>query len=534
MHVQEGGFARVPATHLKKTTICVPTLLTVLFICATGIMITIAPRSQAATPQSPTVPQLKQSPPLLCYPFAGTIPPGFRAVRASPAERALRSPRSPPSGRSGARPRLLECPLGASPSVTRYLPFSVLQVISIPVWSDMLCGRFIFFCIQTSNVARAVNSDSAHPVVKESWRWRRDMAQGRTRPADAEVRPERDPRSPQRIPAPIPRAISPPTDTRPLLHFSLLMPKETLRLPSPPASRSAPHAGCAGRASPRSQGARRRGGRRGEGAGSPRGAQPPRRGTRDRVRASNLRHGGQGDESDRRRIFRRGRLGGSRRGGRGPRASGAQKKAEHERGDGSERDGDGRVGAGLRQDFQRGVAEQRVPTRQLVARGRIVARILVAHQRPGLARGVRRRRHAEARPQPRRARGRDPDRVSRAAVGVPAQQHGPRRGRGVLPVRARGRRVGSGRRARAPGGVRGRLQKPRGEAQGPGAVHRRGEHLVGRRADRRPTGSETRGDDQRAHGVPDTADKRQGSQTDRRERRAREDRDIGRRGCRRR
>ena len=63
LHVQEGGFARVPATHLKKTTICVPTLLTVLFICATGIMITIAPRSQAATPQSPTVPQLKQSPP---------------------------------------------------------------------------------------------------------------------------------------------------------------------------------------------------------------------------------------------------------------------------------------------------------------------------------------------------------------------------------------------------------------------------------------------------------------------------------------
>lgn len=149
LHVQEGGFARVPATHLKKTTICVPTLLTVLFICATGIMITIAPRSQAATPQSPTVPQLKTEPaPLLCLPFAGTIPPGFRAVRASPAERALRSPRSHPSGRSGARPRLLECPLGASPSVTRYLPFSVLQVISIPVWSDMLCGRFIFFAFK--------------------------------------------------------------------------------------------------------------------------------------------------------------------------------------------------------------------------------------------------------------------------------------------------------------------------------------------------------------------------------------------------
>lgn len=140
----------VPATHLKKTTICVPTLLTVLFICATGIMITIAPRSQAATPQSPTVPQLKTEPaPLLCLPFAGTIPPGFRAVRASPAERALRSPRSHPSGRSGARPRLLECPLGASPSVTRYPPFSV---ISTPVWSDMLCGRFTFFV--HSNVAR--------------------------------------------------------------------------------------------------------------------------------------------------------------------------------------------------------------------------------------------------------------------------------------------------------------------------------------------------------------------------------------------
>ena len=150
LHVQEGGFARVPATHLKKTTICVPTLLTVLFICATGIMITIAPRSQAATPQSPTVPQLKTEPaPLLCLPFAGTIPPGFRAVRASPAERALRSPRSHPSGRSGARPRLLECPLGASPSVTRYPPFSV---ISTPVWSDMLCGRFTFFV--HSNVAR--------------------------------------------------------------------------------------------------------------------------------------------------------------------------------------------------------------------------------------------------------------------------------------------------------------------------------------------------------------------------------------------
>ena len=150
LHVQEGGFARVPATHLKKTTICVPTLLTVLFICATGIMITIAPRSQAATPQSPTVPQLKTEPaPLLCLPFAGTIPPGFRAVRASPAERALRSPRSHPSGRSGARPRLLECPLGASPSVARYPPFSV---ISNPGWSDMLCGRFIFFV--HSNVAR--------------------------------------------------------------------------------------------------------------------------------------------------------------------------------------------------------------------------------------------------------------------------------------------------------------------------------------------------------------------------------------------
>ena len=116
----------MPATHLKKTTICVPTLLTVLFICATGIMITIAPRSQAATPQSPTVPQLKTEP-CCVLPFAGTIPPGFRAVRASPAERALRSPRSPPSGRSGARPRLLECPLGASPSVTRYPRFSNFQ-----------------------------------------------------------------------------------------------------------------------------------------------------------------------------------------------------------------------------------------------------------------------------------------------------------------------------------------------------------------------------------------------------------------------
>ena len=71
LHVQEGGFARVPATHLKKTTICVPTLLTVLFICATGIMITIAPRSQAATPQSPTVPQLKQSPPPAVLPVRG-------------------------------------------------------------------------------------------------------------------------------------------------------------------------------------------------------------------------------------------------------------------------------------------------------------------------------------------------------------------------------------------------------------------------------------------------------------------------------
>ena len=306
----------VPATHLKKTTICVPTLLTVLFICATGIMITIAPRSQAATPQSPTVPQLKQSPAVFSRSRV-TIPPVFRAVRGSPAERALRSPRSPPSGRSGARPLLLECPLGASPSVTRYPRFGDFHN---PVWSDMLFGRFTtcIFCIQTSFTVRAVNSNSARSIVKESWRWRRDMAQGRTRPADAEVRPRTRPALFPAHPRADPTRDIPADRHSPVAPFLLLMPKETLRLPSPPASRSGPHAGCAGRASPRAQGARRRGGRCGEGAGSPRGAQPPRRGTRDRVRASNLRHGGQGDESDRRRIFRRGRLGESRRGRRGP------------------------------------------------------------------------------------------------------------------------------------------------------------------------------------------------------------------------
>ena len=191
----------VPATHLKKTTICVPTLLTVLFICATGIMITIAPRSQAATPQSPTVPQLKTEPaPLLCLPFAGTIPPGFRAVRASPAERALRSPRSHPSGRSGARPRLLECPLGASPSVTRYPPFSV---ISTPVWSDMLCGRFIFLCIQTSRGSgqlqlcsvrrqRVAAVATRHGAGEDEASRRRGAS--RTRPALSPAHPRADPK----------------------------------------------------------------------------------------------------------------------------------------------------------------------------------------------------------------------------------------------------------------------------------------------------------------------------------------------------
>ena len=182
----------------------------------------------------------------------------------------------------------------------------------------MLCGRFIFV---HSNVARERSTPTlARFVVKESRRWRRDMAQGRTRPADAEVRPGRDPRSPQRIPAPIPSAISPPTDTRPLLDFSLLMQKRLFAYRRPPpsdppptqAAQGAPRHALKARDAAVVAAARAR---------SPRGAQPPRRGTRDRVRASNLRHGGQGDESDRRRIFRRGRLGGSRRGGRGPRAS---------------------------------------------------------------------------------------------------------------------------------------------------------------------------------------------------------------------
>jgi hypothetical protein len=46
--------ARVPTTHLKNTVIFVSALLMVLFMFATGIMITIAPRLRAATPQSPT------------------------------------------------------------------------------------------------------------------------------------------------------------------------------------------------------------------------------------------------------------------------------------------------------------------------------------------------------------------------------------------------------------------------------------------------------------------------------------------------
>lgn len=143
----------------------------------------------------------------------------FRQVSGLSAPRPLNE-RFVRRGRllEAARERVLA--FSSAPSARRRLSRAIPgSVISNPVWSDMLFGRFTIFCIQTSFAVRAVNSNSARSIVKESWRWRRDMAQGRTRPADAEVRPERDPRSSQRIPAPIPRAISPPTDTRPLLHF---------------------------------------------------------------------------------------------------------------------------------------------------------------------------------------------------------------------------------------------------------------------------------------------------------------------------
>lgn len=149
LHVQEGGFGGARDSPQENHD-----LRSDLAHCALHLRDGYhdhhrAPLTSRDSSEPDCSPTKNRARPLLCLPFAGTIPPGFRAVRASPAERALRSPRSHPSGRSGARPRLLECPLGASPSVARYPPFSV---ISTPVWSDMLCGRFIFFV--HSNVAR--------------------------------------------------------------------------------------------------------------------------------------------------------------------------------------------------------------------------------------------------------------------------------------------------------------------------------------------------------------------------------------------
>ena len=178
-------------------------LLTV-FNCATGIMIPSRPltsRDSSEPDCSPT----KTEPPLLCHPFAGTISPGFRAVRASPAERALRSPRSPPSGRSGAA-LAFSRPL-ARRRLSRAISRSVLQD-SIPVWSDMLCGRFIFFF--HSNVARAVNSTRSscrQRVGGGDATWPRG-GRGQQTPRCVPNATRALQRTPRRS-----HAISPPTDT---------------------------------------------------------------------------------------------------------------------------------------------------------------------------------------------------------------------------------------------------------------------------------------------------------------------------------
>ena len=267
LHVQEGGFGRVPATHLKKTTICVPTLLTVLFICATGIMITIAPRSQAATPQSPTVPQLKQSPAVF-----SRSRERFRQVSGLSAPRPLNE-RFVRRGRllAAARERVLafsSAPSAASPSVTRYPRFSnfnprlvghaVRSVYSF-LHSNVVHRESGQLQLCSVHRQRVVAVATRHGPGEDEASRRRGAS--RTRPALSPAHPRADPT--RDIPADRHSPVAP---------FLLLMPKETLRLPSPPASRSGPHAGCAGRASPRAQGARRRGGRCGEGAGSPRGA----------------------------------------------------------------------------------------------------------------------------------------------------------------------------------------------------------------------------------------------------------------------
>lgn len=126
LHVQEGGFARVPATHLKKTTICVPTLLTVLFICATGIMITIAPRSQAATPQSPTVPQLKTEPAPCC---ACRSRERFRQVSGLSAPRPLNE-RFVRRGRTLAAARERVLAFSSAPSARRRLSRAIPRSVS--------------------------------------------------------------------------------------------------------------------------------------------------------------------------------------------------------------------------------------------------------------------------------------------------------------------------------------------------------------------------------------------------------------------
>lgn len=116
----------VPATHLKKTTICVPTLLTVLFICATGIMITIAPRSQAATPQSPTVPQLKTEPAPCC---ACRSRERFRQVSGLSAPRPLNE-RFVRRGRLLVAARERALAFSSAPSARRRLSRAISRSVS--------------------------------------------------------------------------------------------------------------------------------------------------------------------------------------------------------------------------------------------------------------------------------------------------------------------------------------------------------------------------------------------------------------------
>lgn len=200
LHVQEGGFGGARDSPQENHD-----LRSDLAHCALHLRDGYhdhhrAPLTSRDSSEPDCSPTKNRARPLLCLPFAGTIPPGFRAVRASPAERALRSPRSHPSGRSGARPRLLECPLGASPSVARYPPFSV---ISNPVWSDMLCGRFIFLCIQTSRGSgqlqlcsvrrqRVAAVATRHGPGEDEASRRRGAS--RTRPALSPAHPRADPK----------------------------------------------------------------------------------------------------------------------------------------------------------------------------------------------------------------------------------------------------------------------------------------------------------------------------------------------------